>query len=44
MRFDDRTADGESHPHSVAFGCEKSIEDTVHIQGINAGPGVLYGD
>src|SRR5262245_28088538 len=42
VRLDDRTADGEPHPHAVLLGREEGLEDPVGV--LDAGSGVAYLD
>src|SRR5262249_15452358 len=42
--FDDRSTDGQSHPHAVRFGCKKRVKDAIDIFRLNARSRIRYYD
>ena len=44
MRLDDRTADRQSHAHTIRLGRVECVEEPVHALRLQARAGILYGD
>lgn len=42
--FNDRSTNGEPHPHAVRLGGEKRVENTIDIFRRDTGAGILDGD
>src|SRR5256884_2873478 len=44
VRFDDRTADRESHAHAARLGGVEGVEQAVHTLRVQARAGILHSD
>src|SRR2546427_13198048 len=44
VRFDDRTADRESHAHAAGLGGVEGVEQAVHTLRVQARARILHGD